>query len=139
MLPTVTALIATVLLLVWMGFFMMGSLPLLVLKHDTPLDGRFIRGLFNVYYVAVMLTASAAAISYFWSGKPVFAFGMALIAVLAFALRGWIIIPRMDVLRRSIPEAETSIFRFRRLHVAGMLLNVVQLGTVAWALTRLAL
>ena len=139
MLPTVTALIATVLLLVWMGFFMMGSLPLLVLKHDTPLDGRFIRGLFNVYYVAVMLTASAAAISYFWSGKPVFAFGMALIAVLAFALRGWIIIPRMDVLRRSIPDAETSIFRFRRLHVAGMLLNVVQLGTVAWALTRLAL
>jgi len=39
MLPVVIALIATVILLVWMGFFMMGSLPLLVLKHDTPLDG----------------------------------------------------------------------------------------------------
>ncbi|MDM0068471.1 hypothetical protein [Variovorax sp. J31P207] len=49
--PIVMALIPTVLLLVWMGFFMMGSLPLLVLKHDTPLDSRFIRGLFNVYYL----------------------------------------------------------------------------------------
>ena len=35
----VIALIATVILLVWMGFFMMGSLPLLVLKHDTTQDG----------------------------------------------------------------------------------------------------
>lgn len=28
--------------------------------------------------------------------------------------------------------------RFRRLHITGMVLNVVQLGTVAWGLTRLA-
>jgi len=139
MLPVVIALIATVILLVWMGFFMMGSLPLLVLKHDTPLDSRFIRGLFNVYYVAVMLTASAAALSYAWSGKPAFAIGMALIAALAFALRRWIIIPRMDLLRHTIPDTGTSIFRFRRLHVAGMMLNMAQLCTVAWALTRLAL
>jgi len=139
MLPIVIALITTVVLLVWMGFFMMGSLPLLVLKHDTPLDGRFIRGLFNVYYIAVMLTASAAALSYFWSGKPAFALGMAFIAALAFTLRRWVIIPRMDMLRHTIPEADTSIARFRRLHIAGMMLNVVQLGTVAWALTQLAL
>ena len=139
MLPIVISLIATVVLLVWMGFFMMGSLPLLVLKHDTPLDSRFIRGLFNVYYVAVTLTASAAALSYAWSGRPAFALGMACIASLAFALRRWIIIPRMDLLRHSIPETGNSVYRFRRLHVAGMMLNVVQLATVAWALTRLGL
>ena len=139
MLPIVISLIATVVLLVWMGFFMMGSLPLLVLKHDTPLDSRFIRGLFNVYYVAVLLTASAAALSYAWSGKPAFALGMAFIAALAFALRRWIIIPRMDVLRHTIPAAGSSISRFRQLHIAGMMLNVAQLGTVAWALTRLGL
>jgi hypothetical protein len=112
---------------------------LLVLKHDTPLDSRFIRGLFNVYYVAVMLTASAAALSYAWSGKPVFSVGMAFIAGLAFALRRWIIIPRMDILRGSIPAADTSILQFRKLHIAGMMLNAAQLGTVAWSLTRLAL
>ena len=40
----ILALISTVALLVCMGFFMMGSLPLLILKHDTPLDSHFIRG-----------------------------------------------------------------------------------------------
>ncbi|MFH0128686.1 hypothetical protein [Variovorax sp. EL159] len=139
MLPTVIALIATVILLVWMGFFMMGSLPLLILKHDTPLDSRFIRGLFNVYYLAVMLTASAAALSYAWCGKPAFAFGMAFIAALAFALRRWIIIPRMDMLRHTIPAVGASISGFHRLHIAGMVLNVAQLGAVAWSLTRLGL
>ena len=139
MLPIVISLIATVLLLVWMGFFMMGSLPLLVLKHDTPLDARFIRGLFNVYYMAVMLTGSAAALSFAWSGKAAFALGMAFIAGLAFALRRWIIIPRMDAMRETVPATEALIFQFRRLHIAGMLLNVGQLGIVAWSLTQLAL
>ena len=137
--PIVMALIPTVLLLVWMGFFMMGSLPLLVLKHDTPLDSRFIRGLFNVYYLAVMLTAGAAALGYAWTAKPAFALGMACIATLAFALRRWVVIPRMDDLRDRIPASDTAIVRFRRLHIAGMMLNVAELATVAWALTRLGL
>ena len=38
MLPISVALVCTVLLLIAMGFFTLGSLPLLVLKHDTPLD-----------------------------------------------------------------------------------------------------
>ncbi|MDM0083646.1 hypothetical protein QTI17_23895 [Variovorax sp. J31P179] len=137
--PIVMALIPTVLLLVWMGFFMMGSLPLLVLKHDTPLDSRFIRGLFNVYYLAVMLTAGAAALGYAWTAKPAFALGMACIATLAFALRRWLVIPRMDLLRDSIPASDTAISRFRQLHIVGMMLNVAELATVAWALTRLGL
>src|SRR4051794_37478727 len=58
----IVALISTVALLVWMGFFMMGSLPLLILKHDTPLDARFIRGLFNVYYLALVSTATVGAL-----------------------------------------------------------------------------
>ena len=139
MLPIVVALMATVVLLVWMGFFMMGSLPLLVLAHDTPLDARFIRGLFNVYYLAVVPTASAAALSYAWTGRPVFAAGMGAIAALAFALRRWVIIPRMDVLRETIPALNASILQFRRLHIAGMLLNAVQLAAVVGALMLLGL
>ena len=64
---------------------------------------------------------------------------MAFIAGLAFALRRWLIIPRMDVLRHTIPATGTSIVQFRKLHIAGMVLNVMQLGTVAWALTQLGL
>ena len=58
------ALFFTVALLVTTAYFIMGSIPLLVLKHDTPLDSRFIRGLFNVYYTAVMFTSTVAAASY---------------------------------------------------------------------------
>jgi len=31
-----------------------------------------------------------------------------------------------------------AVPRFRRLHIAGMILNVLQLGTVVWGMTRLA-
>ena len=44
----IAALVFTVALLVTTAYFMMGSLPLLILKHDTPVDARFIRGFFNV-------------------------------------------------------------------------------------------
>ncbi len=37
------ALFSTIPLLLCMGYFFMGSLPLLILKHDTPMDSRFIR------------------------------------------------------------------------------------------------
>ena len=37
----IAALFFTVVLLVMTTYFIMGSIPLLVLKHDTPLDARF--------------------------------------------------------------------------------------------------
>ena len=140
MLPISVALICTVLLLISMGFFMLGSLPLLVLKHDTPLDSCFIRGLFSVYYLAVIWVAGATASSYAWAQKPAVALGAAAYSALAFALRRWIMIPRMDALRWTIQATDhAAISRFRLLHIAGMLLNAAQLGTAAWALTQLGL
>jgi hypothetical protein len=53
------ALFFTVALLVTTAYFLMGSVPLLVLKHDTPLDASFVRGFFNTYYLAAMVTANA--------------------------------------------------------------------------------
>jgi len=130
------ALSSTVALLVWMGFFLMGSLPLLVLKHDTPLDSRFIRGLFNVYYAAVMATAAVGTVGYALSGRPAIALVMIGIAALAYGCRRWIVGP-MDVARDSIAVNDASaIKRFRQLHVGGMLLNVVQLGIVCVGMTK---
>jgi hypothetical protein len=37
----------------------LGSVPLLVLTHDTPLDARFVRGFFNTCYPGAMVTAGA--------------------------------------------------------------------------------
>ena len=139
MLPVVLALLATVFLLISMGFFALGSLPLLVLKHDTPLDARFIRGLFAVYYGAVKITAAAAAIAYALAEKPAFALGMTCVVALAFTLRRTVV-PRMDQLRATMSATDAAgITRFRRLHIGGMLFNVIQLGTVAWGLTYLKL
>ena len=139
MLPKLLALFSTVALFCWMGFFMMGSLPLLVLKHDTPLDARFIRGLFNVYYVATISTAAMASASYALAGQAAFALGMGCVAVFAFSIRRWII-PSMDALRSMMNGSDPlTIVQFRRLHIIGMVLNVSQLGAVVWSLTKLAL
>lgn len=135
---TVLSLGSTVALLCTMGFFMMGSLPLLVLKHDTPLDARFIRGLFALYYAALTVIGSVAAASYALTGRPGFAVGMAGVAVLAVLLRR-LIVGRMDALRATMTADDApGIAGFRRLHVRGMLINVAQLGAVVWALTRLS-
>ena len=58
----IAAMFFTVALLVTTAYFIMGSIPLLVLKHDTPLDERFVRGFFHVYYLCAFVTASATAI-----------------------------------------------------------------------------
>lgn len=136
MLPTVAAFITIVILLVWMGFFMLGSLPLMILKHDTPLDARFIRGLFDVYYKAVMVTAGAGALAHGVAHRPVIAAGMAGVALIAFVSRRRIL-SRMDELREAMTATDTGRIRqFRSLHVWGMVLNLAQLLAICVALTR---
>jgi hypothetical protein len=135
----IVALISTVALLVWMGFFMMGSLPLLILKHDTPLDSRFIRGLFNVYYLAVMATAGVGALSYALAGRPLIALALGCVAGLGFAGRYWFV-AGMDRVRSTMTADDgPAIRQFRRLHIAGMLLNVVLLAAFCFGLTRVSL
>ncbi len=70
MFNTIAPFVTLVLLLVSMGFFMLGSLPLMILKHDTPLDARFIRGLFDVYYKAVMAAAAAGTLAHALAARP---------------------------------------------------------------------
>ena len=136
--PTMfVALAATVLMLVAMGFFLLGTPPLLLLKYDAPNDARFVRWLFNIYFIVVMLTAAFAAVSYALAGEPAFAAGMGCVAVLAVALRP-LMLKRMDALRQTMsPNDAVAIRKFRRLHIAGMLINGIQLAAVGWSVTRL--
>jgi len=130
--------LSIVVLLFPMGIFMLASPPLLILKHDTPLDGRFIRGLFNLYYVALMTIGFIAAAGCALIGQRVVALAMTVLVVFVFGLRRWMI-SNMDTLRGAMAGGDSSaVPRFRRLHIVGMILNVVQFGTVAWGLTRLA-
>ncbi len=83
----VAALCFTGAWLVITTYFLMGSVPLLILEHDTPMDARFVRGFFNTYYVAAMFTAGATAVSYALAGRPGFAVGTAGLTLLAALLR----------------------------------------------------
>lgn len=137
--PLIAALVFTVALLVVTGYFIMGSVPLLILKHDTPLDGRFVRAFFNTYYLAAMGTAGATALSYAVAGRVVLAAGAAGLAALALLLR-LKVIPRMDTLRARIEVSEASaIGSFRRIHLTAIVINVAQLALIVGALIAMSM
>jgi len=128
------ALFFTVALLVTTAYFIMGSIPLLVLKHDTPLDARFVRGFFNIYYVAAFVTASATALSFATAGRLWIAAGAAVLAAISVALRRKVI-PKMDALGAQIQSNYMdAIPGFRRTHVIAILINIAQLVAIVWCL-----
>ncbi|MFA5901605.1 MAG: hypothetical protein WC829_21095 [Hyphomicrobium sp.] len=136
----IAAMVCTVVLMVTNAYFLMGSLPLLTLKHDTPLDARFIRGFYDTYYLFAICTAVPAAISYAFLGRPYFAVGAGALAALAFALRR-IVPQRMDKLRSRIVVREdqvAAILEFRRLHVVAIVINVVQLALIVGCMIALS-
>ncbi len=133
----IAALVFTVALLVTTAYFIMGSIPLLILKHDTPVDARFVRGFFNIYYVAAIATATATAISYGFAARPGLALGAASLALVAWVLRQKII-PVMDSLGAQIQSDDlAAIPGFRRTHRIAILINVVQLAAIIWSLSAL--
>lgn len=137
----IAALFFTVALIVTNGYFLMGSVPLLTLKHDTPLDGRFVRGFYDTYFLAAICTASPAALSYALAGRSAFAAGTASLAALAIALR-LTMLPKMDKLRERIQTHDNeagSIREFRGLHVTAILINLGQLVLIVWSLIALSI
>jgi hypothetical protein len=134
----IAALFFTVALLVVTAYFIMGSVPLLILKHDTPMDSRFVRGFFNTYYRMATFTAGATAVSYAFAGRPALAIGAAALALLAVILRRNII-PKMDALGARIQlDGTDSIPGFRRTHITAIFINVAQLVVIVWSLTTLS-
>jgi hypothetical protein len=131
----IAALFFTVALLVTTAYFILGSVPLLILKHDTPKDSRFVRGFFNTYYLAAMFTASAAAVSYAFAERPTIAAGAAALALLAAILRRQVI-SKMEALGTQIQGGGAdAIPGFRRTHVSAILVNLAQLVLIVWSLT----
>jgi hypothetical protein len=134
----IAALFFTVALLVTTAYFILGSIPLLVLRHDTPLDARFVRGFFNIYYVCAFTTAGATSISYVFAGRPVIATGAAGLALIAAVLRK-MVIPKMDSLGAQIQsDYMDAIPGFRKIHIAAILINIVQLAAIVWSLIALS-
>lgn len=128
----------TVALLVTTAYFLMGGLPLLTLKHDTPLDARFVRGFFNVYYRAAFWTSLGAFVSYMLWGRYPFAIGVAVNACVVALLRKHLL-QAMQQLGAQIEASGSSAIRhFRRVHSAALSVNLVQLVAIVWGLLWLS-
>ena len=128
------ALFFTVAMLMVTAYFLLGSVPLLVLQHDNPVDAKFIRAFYNMYYRLAFVTTLGASISYALSGRPMFALGAAANAVLVWVLRGQFI-PRMVALESRIKtEDMMAIPAFRQMHKTALGINLAQLVTIVASL-----
>lgn len=132
------ALVFTVALLVSTAYFLMGGLPLLVLKHDVPLDARFVGSFFTVNYRAAFWTSLGAGISYAVWGLYAFAFGAGVIAAVTTLLRRRLLPAMQDIGARIGGLDGAAIARFRRLHTAALCGNLVQLVVVVWGVLQLS-
>jgi hypothetical protein len=130
----IVALLFTVALLVTSVYFLLGSVPLLTLKHDTPVDANFVRNYFSVYYRAAVFTAVGTCVFYALSGRYLIAAGAAVLAVLALFMRGQII-PKMDLLGPKIQSNPgQALPAFKRVHLTAIAVNLVQIGFMVWSL-----
>lgn len=133
--PQTIALFFTVALLAVTAYFLLGSVPLLTLKHDNPTDARFIRSFYITYYRIAFLAAVGTTVSYTLAGRPAFATGAAAIAILTLLLRNKFI-PMMDLLApRIVADHVDAIPAFRKIHKSAILINTSQLLAILGSLS----
>lgn len=126
----ILALFLSVVLLVTTAYFLLGSVPLLILKHDTPLDARFVGRFYSVYYRAVMFVAAATSICYALARLPSFALGAMAIALLSAVFRRQVI-GAMEALGARIAAGDAAAVRdFRTAHVACISTSVLQVAVI---------
>ncbi len=132
--PNQFALFFTVALLAVTTYFLLGSVPLLILKHDNPIDSRFIRSFYITYFRIAIVAAIGTTASYALAGRAGFAIGAAGIASLTLILRTRLI-PRMDRLGQQIQGADPlAIPEFRKIHKSAILINTAQLAAIVSSL-----
>ena len=134
----VIGLVAVATLFGSMAFFSFVVAPLVFVKLDAPNAGRFLRGFFPWYYLAIAVLALLAVVP-FMAARPVEATVMVLIAFGAFVSRQ-ILMPRINHHRDRMLAGEAgSEARFNRLHRLSVWINALQLIAALGVLVQLAL
>lgn len=135
---TYISLFFTVVILVTTAYFIMGGIPLLILAHDTPMDGRFVRRFFEIYYSAALVGALGATASYAFWGRPLFASGAAVMVLAVLGMRR-VILSAMARLTASIQAHDPgAIVKFRQVHAAALLVNLLQLVLIVWGVLHIS-
>jgi len=136
--PDNVALFATIILLLPMGYLLLASPAFLLVRLDIPQVTQLLRGMFNAYFVALMVTGVIGAVIVALDGRLLLAVGMGLIAALAASSRRWFL-PQMDAgLRDRDAGDPDAVRRLRRLHWGGMLGNAIQLAAVVASIPSIA-
>ena len=130
------SLFFTVAMLAVTAYFLFGSIPLLILKHDNNMDSKFIRSFYITYFKFAIVVSTAAAISYAAAFRPIQAMGAFAIAILTLVLR-FKLIPQLDQCGYEIREDRNfmAIPEFRKIHLNAITLNFAQLITVLGSLS----
>ncbi len=130
------SLFFTVAMLAVTAYFLFGSIPLLILKHDNNMDSKFIRSFYITYFKFAIVVSTAAAISYAAAFRPIQAMGAFAIAILTLVLR-FKLIPQLDQCGSEIREDRNlmAIPEFRKIHRKAITLNFAQLITVLGSLS----
>lgn len=131
------ALLFTVLLLATTIYFFLGGLPLLILQHDVPLDARFVRSFFRLYYRLAFLTSTGTTVSHALAGQALLAAGAAGIVGVTFFVRGmWV--PAMQRYGDGIQHRDPDAIRaFRRVHATVLGIILVEVGAIVASLSLL--
>jgi hypothetical protein len=125
--PDRVVLLATVILLLPMGYFLLAAPTFLLVKLDIPAVAQLLRGMFSAYFLAMIIAAVIGTIALAVAGRLVLAIGVGLIAAFAISARPWFL-RRMDA-ALSAGDAD-AVRRLRRLHWGGMLCNAIQLVAI---------
>jgi hypothetical protein len=139
MLPKTIALVSTVLLLMFLGFSVLGSTPLLILKHDVAMDSRVVRQVLHYCFRLITFAAAVGSVAYAFAGRPLMSLGLGCVTAIALVMHDWLL-NRMDALRTTMHDGDTAaLARFRKLHIAAIVVNATQLVALGFAMTKVTI
>jgi Domain of unknown function (DUF4149) len=132
---TTAGLFATALLLGSMAFFSTVIAPLIFLKLDGAVAGRFIRQVFPWYYLVVIILSALAALCV-TASRMSDAVALAAIAIAGLVARQ-ILMPKINRARDAVLAGDrSSQTSFSRLHRLSVYINAAQMIVAGVVLAR---
>jgi len=130
MVPDAIALAAIVILVFPMAYFLLAAPAFLLVKLDIQEVAQLLRGMFNAYFLMMIIAGSIGVAAFALTGRLGTAIGIGLLAAFELWARRWFIRHMDAEIRASDGGDADAPRRLRRLHWGGMLCNAVQLVAI---------